>query len=161
MPLRANDLRPPRGATRSRKRIGRGNGSGTGTYAGKGLKGQKARSGNDIHPGFEGGQMPMIRKMPRKRGFNNPFRIEYTPINLTSLSERFAAGSTVDADALVAARLLKRTDEPFKILARGDLAHALTVRAPKISAAARQQIEAAGGTIEELNAASPDGAESD
>ena len=160
MPLRANDLRPPAGATRPRKRVGRGNASGTGTYAGKGLKGQKARSGKDLRPGFEGGQMPLIRKMPHKRGFRNPFRIEYTPINLATLSDRFPANASVDAEALVRARLLKRADEPFKILAAGDLAHALTVRAPKASAAARQKIEAAGGTLEELNAASADGAES-
>lgn len=160
MPLRANDLRSPAGASRPRKRVGRGNASGTGTYAGKGLKGQKARAGNDIHPGFEGGQMPMIRKMPHKRGFNNPFRIEYTAISLRALSDRFPAGATVDGPALVGVRLLKRTDEPFKVLAGGEIAHALTVRAPKISAAARQKIEAAGGTVEELNAPSADGAES-
>lgn len=160
MPLRANDLRPPDGSTRTRKRIGRGSASGQGTYAGKGLKGQKSRSGKDLHPGFEGGQLPLIRKMPRKRGFRNHFRIEYTPISVGTLSDRFPAGAAVDAEALLGARLLKRADEPFKILAGGDLAHALSVRAPKVSAAARQKIEAAGGTIEELNAASADGAES-
>ncbi len=160
MPLRANDLHPPAGATRSRKRIGRGNAAGGGTYAGKGLKGQKSRSGNDIRPGFEGGQMPLIRKLPRKPGFRNPFRIEYTAINVGALGDRFPAGASVDAAALVGARLLKRADEPFKVLAGGELSHALTLRAPKVSAAARRKIEAAGGTIEELNAASPDGAES-
>ena len=160
MPLRANDLHPPAGATRSRKRIGRGNAAGGGTYAGKGLKGQKSRSGNDIRPGFEGGQMPLIRKLPRKPGFRNPFRIEYTAINVGALGDRFPAGASVDAAALVGARLLKRADEPFKVLAGGDLSHALTLRAAKVSAAARRKIEAAGGTIEELNAASPDGAES-
>ncbi|PZC43569.1 MAG: large subunit ribosomal protein L15 [Chloroflexi bacterium] len=158
MPLRPNDLRSPAGATRPRKRIGRGNASGTGTYAGKGLKGQKARSGNDLRAGFEGGQMAMVRKMPRKRGFHNPFRIEYTAVNLGTLNDRFPAGATVDAASLKAARLIKRLDEPFKVLATGEIAHALTVRAPKISAAARQKIEAAGGTIEELNAASANGA---
>lgn len=160
MPLRANDLRPPEGATRNRKRIGRGNAAGGGTYAGKGLKGQKARSGNDLRPGFEGGQMSLIRKLARKPGFRNPFRIEYTAINVGTLADRFPADATVDPAALVAARLLKRADEPYKVLADGELGHALTVRAPKVSAAARRKIEAAGGTIEELNAASPDGAES-
>ncbi len=160
MPLRANDLHPPAGATRSRKRIGRGNAAGGGTYAGKGLKGQKSRSGNDLRPGFEGGQMPLIRKLPRKPGFRNPFRVEHTAINVGALGDRFPAGATVDAAALVGARLLKRADEPFKVLAGGDLSHALTLRAAKVSAAARRKIEAAGGTIEELNAASPDGAES-
>ena len=160
MPLRANDLRPPAGATRPRKRIGRGNAAGGGTYAGKGLKGQKSRSGHDLRPGFEGGQMPLIRKLPRKPGFRNPFRVEYTAINVGALGDRFPAGASVDAAALVGARLLKRADEPFKVLAGGELSHALTLRAPKVSAAARRKIEAAGGTIEELNAASPDGAES-
>lgn len=160
MPLRANDLRPPAGATRPRKRIGRGNAAGGGTYAGKGLKGQKSRSGNDLRPGFEGGQMPLIRKLPRKPGFRNPFRVEHTAINVGALGDRFPAGASVDAAALVGARLLKRADEPFKVLAGGELSHALTLRAPKVSAAARRKIEAAGGTIEELNAASPDGAES-
>ena len=96
--------------------------------------------------------------MPRKRGFHNPFRIEYTAVNLGTLNDRFPAGATVDAASLKAARLIKRLDEPFKVLATGEIAHALTVRAPKISAAARQKIEAAGGTIEELNAASANGA---
>jgi large subunit ribosomal protein L15 len=159
MPLRANDLRPPAGATTNRKRIGRGNASGTGTYAGKGLKGQKARSGNDIHPGFEGGQMPLIRRMPSKRGFRNHARIEYTPINVATLADRFPAGASVDAGSLVAARLLKRPDEPFKILGNGEIAHAVTVRAPKISDAARTKIEAAGGSAEELNASIADRAE--
>ena len=160
MPLRANDLRPPPGATHPRKRRGRGNASGTGTYAGKGLKGQKARSGNDIRPGFEGGQLPLIRRMPRKRGFHNRFRVEYTPINLADLSARFPAGAVVDTEGLVRARLLKRTDEACKILGNGELAHPLTVRAPKVSAAARRKIEAAGGAVEELNAASASRSES-
>ena len=148
MPLRANDLRPPAGAKRSRKRVGRGDGSGRGTYSGRGLKGQKSRSGGSTKPGFEGGQMSLIRKMPTKRGFRPPFRIEYTPINLSQLSDRFDAGASVDADALVAAGLLKRSDEPFKVLAAGELEHALTIDAPRVSVAARAKIEAAGGTIE-------------
>lgn len=152
MPLRENDLHPPAGAKHSRKRIGRGSASGQGTYAGKGLKGQKARSGNDIRPGFEGGQMPMIRKMPHKRGFRAPFRVEYTPINVFRLQERFEANAEVTAESLVHVGLLKNESEPFKVLGNGDLDRPLTVRAPKVSAAARSKIEAAGGNVEELDA---------
>ena len=148
MPLRANDLRPPAGAKRSRKRVGRGDGSGRGTYSGRGLKGQKSRSGGGTKPGFEGGQMSLIRKMPTKRGFRPPFRIEYTPINLSQLNTRFDAGATVDAEGLVAAGLLKRSDEPFKVLANGEIGHALVITAPRVSASARTKIEAAGGSIE-------------
>ena len=148
MPLRANDLRPPAGAKRSRKRVGRGDGSGRGSYSGRGLKGQKSRSGGGTRPGFEGGQMSLIRKMPTKRGFRPRFRIEYTPINLSQLSDRFEAGAAVDAESLAAAGLLKRADEPFKVLAGGEIGHALTITAPRVSASARTKIEAAGGTID-------------
>lgn len=151
MPLRANDLRPPAGAKRSRKRVGRGDGSGRGSYSGRGLKGQKSRSGGGTRPGFEGGQMSLIRKMPTKRGFHPRFRIEYTPINLSQLSDRFEAGAAVDAEALHAAGLLKRSDEPFKVLAGGEIDHALTITAPRVSAAARTKIEAAGGSIEAVD----------
>ena len=148
MPLRANDLRPPAGAKRSRKRRGRGDGSGRGSYSGRGLKGQKSRSGGGTRPGFEGGQMSLIRKMPTKRGFRPPFRVEYTPINLSQLNERFEADATVDGEALHAAGLLRRVDEPFKVLAEGEINHALTITAPRVSAAARSKIEAAGGSID-------------
>ena len=151
MPLRANDLRPPAGAKRSRKRVGRGDGSGRGTYSGRGLKGQKSRSGGGTKPGFEGGQMSLIRKMPTKRGFRPRFRIEYTPINLSQLNDRFEAGATVDAEALVAAGLLKRSDEPFKVLANGEIGHALTITAPRVSASARAKIESAGGSIDAVD----------
>jgi len=151
MPLRANDLRPPAGAKRSRKRVGRGDGSGRGSYSGRGLKGQKSRSGGGTRPGFEGGQMSLIRKMPTKRGFRPRSRIEYTPINLSQLSDRFEAGAAVDAEGLVAAGLLKRSDEPFKVLAGGEIDYALTITAPRVSASARTKIEAAGGSIEALD----------
>ena len=156
MPLHENDLRPPAGATHSRTRVGRGNASGTGTYAGKGLKGQKARSGNDLRPGFEGGQMPLIRRMPRKRGFNSRIHIDYTPINVVTLGRRFEANAEVTVESLVTVGLLKDSNEPFKVLAGGELDRALMVRAARVSAAARSKIEAAGGTVEELNAASAD-----
>ena len=121
------------GAKRPRKRVGRGPGSGTGTYAGRGRKGQKARGG--VRPGFEGGQIPLVRRIPHLRGFRNPGRVEFQALNLETLAERFPAGAVVDAAALVAARLLDDLDQPFKVLSRGELAHALTVKAPRLSAA--------------------------
>ena len=153
MPLHAHDLHPPAGAHRSRKRLGRGPGSGTGTFAGKGIKGQKARAGKDLRPGFEGGQLPLIKRMARKRGFTNPRRVEYIPINLFRLNQRFAAHAEVTPDALAAVGLLDHPTQPFKILAAGALDRPLVVRVPKISPAARAKIEAAGGRVEELHAA--------
>ena len=157
MPLHAHDLHPPAGAHRSRKRLGRGPGSGTGTFAGKGIKGQKARAGKDLRPGFEGGQLPLIKRMARKRGFTNPRRVEYTPINLFRLNQRFAAHAEVTPDALAAVGLLDNPNEPFKILAAGALDRPLVVRVPKISPAARAKIEAAGGRVEEPHAAHANG----
>jgi large subunit ribosomal protein L15 len=148
MPLRVNDLRAPAGARRSRTRVGRGDGSGRGTYSGRGLKGQKSRAGGGKRPGFEGGQFGLIRKMPRKRGFHPLFRVEFTAVNVGQLNDRFEAGAEIDAAALAAAGLLRDAEEPFKVLARGDLERAFTIRAPRVSAAARSKIEAAGGTIE-------------
>ncbi len=148
MPLRVNDLRPPAGAKRSRKRVGRGDGSGRGTYSGRGQKGQKSRAGGGTRPGFEGGQFGLIRKSPRKRGFRAPFRVEFTAINVGDLNDRFPSGAEVNAEALVAAGLLKRSDEPFKVLATGDLGHPLTIVAPRVSGAAKEKIEAAGGSID-------------
>lgn len=156
MPLRAHDLHPPAGARKARRRVGRGPASGTGTYAGKGLKGQKARAGKDLRPGFEGGQLPLIKRMARKRGFTRPFRVEYTPINLFKLNQRFAANAEVTPDTLAAVGLLGHPNQPFKILAAGALDRSLVVRVPKISPAARAKIEAAGGRIEEPHAADSD-----
>ena len=93
--MQQHELRQPKGATHKRKRVGRGNGSGHGTYSGKGMKGQKARAGGGVRPGFEGGQLPLIRRMARKRGFRNPFRIDYEEVNVSQLAERFASGSDV------------------------------------------------------------------
>ncbi|MQA00399.1 MAG: 50S ribosomal protein L15 [Dehalococcoidia bacterium] len=141
-------IRQAKGAKHARKRVGRGPGSGTGTYAGRGRKGQKARG--SVRPGFEGGQIPMVRRLPRLRGFKNALRVEFQAVNLADLVDRFPAGSVVDADALAAVRLISDANEPFKVLARGELAHALTVRAPRLSEAAKQAITAAGGSFEEL-----------
>ena len=147
--MQAHQLRPPRGSTHSRKRIGRGNASGQGTYAGKGLKGQKARSGNDIRIGFEGGQLPLVKRMGRKRGFTNIFRVEYQPVNLGRLAS-FAEKAEVSPDAMRAAGILKHLRQPVKILGNGEIDRALTVRAHRFSVEARRKIEAAGGTVEEI-----------
>ena len=160
MPLHAHDLRPPPGAKRPRKRVGRGNASGTGTYSGRGLKGQKSRAGGSLPIGFEGGQVPLFRRMPRKRGFRNPFRVEYTAVNLFKLNERFEPNAEVTAETLADAGLLRNAREPFKVLARGELDRPLTVRVAKISGSARTKIEAAGGQVEVLDATRADGAES-
>jgi large subunit ribosomal protein L15 len=144
-----HELRPPRGAKKARKRVGRGNASGTGTYAGKGLKGQQARAGSGPHPGFEGGQTPLIRRLPVRRGFRNPFRVEYAPVNLRALAS-LPASSEVTPDSLLESGVLRTRKLPVKVLAEGDVTVPLTVRAHRVSAAARAKIEAAGGTVEEL-----------
>jgi len=144
-----SQLSAPKGARHRRLRIGRGNATGKGTYAGKGLKGQKARSGQDIRPGFEGGQLPLIRRMARKRGFTNIFRVEYEWVNLAVLAE-LSAGSVVTQASLLASGAIKDEKKPLKVLGDGELTQPLTVRAHKFSASARQKIEAAGGTVEEV-----------
>jgi large subunit ribosomal protein L15 len=146
MTIGAHELRPNRGATHARKRVGRGNGSGHGTYAGKGLKGQQSRSGKSLPYGaFEGGQFPMSRKFHSLRGFNNKWRVPFQPINLSAL-DRFPAGSTVTPESLRDAGLLKHLREPVKVLGDGELTHALNVQAHRFSASAKEKIEAAGGT---------------
>ena len=152
--MRQHDLRPPPGAKRPRKRVGRGNASGHGTYSTKGLKGQKARSGNDLRIGFEGGQLPLVRRLHRKRGFTNIFKVYYEEINVAQLN-RFPANAEVTPDTLRAAGLLKRR-RPVKILANGELDRPLTVRAHAFSTVAREKIEAAGGRAEEVNGGASD-----
>ena len=150
--MRLEDLRPAPGSTKKRKRIGRGPGSGHGKTAGKGHKGQKARSGGGVRPGFEGGQMPLYRRLP-KRGFV-PYggKTEFAIVNLKDVVARFAAGSVVDPDSLLQARLIKKADRgAVKILGEGDVSHALTVRAHKISESARRKVEAAGGRVDVLH----------
>lgn len=156
MPLRLHDLRPNPGARKRRKRVGRGNASGKGTYSGRGLKGQRSRAGRDYNSVFEGGAMSMMRTLPRRRGFKNRNRVEYQAINVVDLARRFEPGASVDAPALVEARLLRRADQPFKILADGSIEHALHLRAERVSAAARAKIEAAGGSVEVIDATSAD-----
>jgi len=129
--------------------VGRGNASGHGTYAGRGLKGQKSRSGNKVRPGFEGGQLPLIKRLPRKRGFVNIFRKEYSIVNLDKLNI-FEEGSEVTPEKLYAAGLVKTLKHPVKILANGEVGHAVNVKANKFSASAKAKIEAAGGKAEEV-----------
>ena len=150
--MRLNELSPAPGSRKERKRIGRGNGSGYGTYSGRGLKGQKCRSGYRMKPGFEGGQLPLIRRLPRKRGFTNIFRVEYSIVNLDKLGV-FEEGSEVTPEKLLAAGIIKSLRYPVKVLAEGNLNSSLLVKADKFSAAARAKIEAAGGTVEELGRA--------
>lgn len=149
--MKLHDLKPPPGARKKRKRVARGDSGRGGTYAGRGRKGQKARSGGKRPPYFEGGQLPFVRRLPHVRGFTNIWRREYTPINVDQLEERFAPGSTVSPPTLVAAGLIKRSDEMVKILGRGDLQTELRVRAHAFSKSAREKIEAAGGTAEVID----------
>jgi large subunit ribosomal protein L15 len=140
-------LKGPRGATRNRKRIGRGPGSGTGEQSGKGVKGQKARTGHHgARLGFEGGQMPMQRRFPKK-GFKNPFRAEVFAVNVGAIEERFSSG-VVDLAALQGAGMVPRSRTTVKILGEGELTKKLTVKATSFSASAKQKIEAAGGAAE-------------
>jgi len=147
--VRQNELFPAPGSKKGRKRVGRGDGSGHGTYSGRGCKGQKSRSGGKTTRGFEGGQLPLIRRLPRKRGFVNIFRVEYSVVNIDKLNV-FEAGSEVTPEKLVAAGVVKSLRRPVKILAEGDIDRPLVVRANKFSAAAKAKIEAAGGTVEEI-----------
>jgi large subunit ribosomal protein L15 len=142
-------LSPAPGAKKKRKRVGRGDGSGHGTYSGRGCKGQKSRSGNKVRPGFEGGQMPLIKRLPEKRGFTNIFKTEYSTVNISQLGV-FEAGSEVTPEKLVASGIVKSLKRPIKILAAGEMAHPLTIKANKFSAAAKAKIEAAGGKAEEI-----------
>ena len=143
-------LRPPKGAKHPKKRLGRGMGSGHGKTASRGTKGAKSRSGFRHKRGFEGGQMPLHRRVP-KRGFHNPFRVEYAVVNLDTLGDVFEAGSAVTPELLRERGLVRVADAPIKILGRGDLAKALTVRAHKFSGSAAQKIQAAGGAAEVIS----------
>ncbi len=151
--MRLEDLRPAKGSTKKVKRRGRGPASGQGKTSGRGHKGLKARSGGGARPGFEGGQMPLYRRLP-KRGFL-PYggKTEYAVVNVRDLSARFAAGSVVDPDALVQAGLIKKGERgAVKVLGDGAVTHALTVKAHRVSASAKQKLQAAGGQVELLPA---------
>ena len=144
--MRLHELRSPKGATRERIRIGRGHGSGKVKTGGKGTKGQNARAGGGVPPYFEGGQLPLIRKLPYRRGFRNPFRVEFREVNVKDLAD-FPAGSTVGPEEFEIAGVLRGKKGPVKVLGQGELTIELTVRAHKVSAGARSKIEAAGGEI--------------
>jgi large subunit ribosomal protein L15 len=144
--VRANDLSPIPGSVHKKKRIGRGNASGHGTYSGRGIKGQASRTGPDIRIGFEGGQIPLVRALSRKRGFNNKWRVEYEPINVGALAS-LPANESVNPASLRQRGIVKSREMPVKILGDGELGVALTVEAHRFSATARQKIEAAGGKV--------------
>jgi large subunit ribosomal protein L15 len=144
-----SNLKPPSGATQSRKRVGRGHGSGLGKTAGRGHKGAKSRSGFTQKRGFEGGQMPLHRRVP-KRGFHNPFRVEYAVVNLDLIARAFEAGAEVTPELLRERGLLRGRMAPVKVLGRGEIGHALTVRAHRFSESAAAKIAAAGGTADVL-----------
>lgn len=142
-------LKPPAGARHKKKRVGCGDGSGHGTYSGAGCKGQKSRSGKDLRPGFEGGQLPIIKRLPWKRGFTNVVKVYYCPVNVADLN-KFDAGGEVTPESLAEKKLIKSADKPVKILGGGDIDRALTVKAHKFTQSARTKIEAAGGKVEEI-----------
>lgn len=144
--MKLHELKPAQGATKNRKRIGRGVGSGWGKTAGRGNKGHNARSGGGVRPGFEGGQMPIHRRLP-KRGFTNIFKKDIAVINVQDL-DCFDAGSVVDGAALVGAGLVKGRHDGIKLLGQGEIKAALTVKINAVSRSAKEKIEAAGGTIE-------------
>jgi large subunit ribosomal protein L15 len=144
-----SNLKPPKGATKDRKRVGRGQGSGNGKTAGRGHKGAQSRSGYKQKRGFEGGQMPLHRRLP-KRGFLNLFRVEFAVVNLDQIAEHFEAGTVVTPALLRERGLLRGREMPVKVLGRGEIAKALTVQAHKFSGTAAQKIAAAGGAAEAI-----------
>ena len=147
--MKQNELSPAPGSKHKRKRVGRGDGSGHGTTSGRGNKGQKSRSGGGVSPRFEGGQNPLMKRLPRKRGFTNIFRIEYAAVNLDRL-DVFGEDNEVTPEKLVAAGIVRSLGKPIKVLGNGEVKGRLTVKVNKFSQAARRKIEAAGGRAEEI-----------
>ncbi len=147
--MKLNELSPAQGSAKAAWRKGRGPGSGNGKTAGKGHKGQNARSGGGVRPGFEGGQLPLYRKLP-KRGFKNRFAVNYAIVNVGVLNNKFEDGATVDMAALVAAKIVRKPLDGLKVLGNGELTKKLTVKATVFSQAAKEKIEAAGGKTEEV-----------
>ncbi|MBW2147441.1 MAG: 50S ribosomal protein L15 [Deltaproteobacteria bacterium] len=146
--MELSNLKPPRGSRKKPKRVGRGPGSGHGKTACRGHKGQRSRSSGNVRPGFEGGQMPLVRRLP-KRGFRNPNKKVYTILNVRDL-EHFETNAIVDPQSLISTGVIRKTDNGIKILAEGNINKPLTVKVHKISSSARAKIEAAGGNIEEI-----------
>ena len=147
--MKLNELRPAEGSTRESFRVGRGPGSGNGKTAGKGHKGQNARSGGGVRPGFEGGQLPLYRKLP-KRGFNNKFATVYAIVNVETLNKYFQDGEIVNLETLLAKKIIRKAFDGLKVLGDGELTKKLTVQATVFSAAAKEKITAAGGQAEEV-----------
>ncbi len=145
-----HEIKPPKGARHTRKRVGRGESSGHGKTSGRGMKGQKARSGGQIPARFEGGQLPLVKRLPFTRGFVNIFKTHFSLVKVGDL-ERFDAGTEVNLETLVQAGLVKSVSRPIKVLGDGDLTKAFTVEANKFSAGARVKIEAAGGKVVEIS----------
>ena len=145
--MKLNELRPAEGSAKSAYRKGRGPGSGNGKTAGKGHKGQNARSGGGVRPGFEGGQIPLYRKHP-KRGFNNKFATNYAIVNVQTINDRFENGAVVDLEILRNCGIIKTNEDKLKVLGNGELTNKITVKAAVFSAGAKEKIEAAGGKIE-------------
>ena len=147
--MELKDLYPAPGSRHAKKRVGRGPGSGKGKTAGRGMNGQLSRSGGGKRAGFEGGQTPLARRLPKLPGFTNINRVEYVPVNVKLLEERFESGDVVDRDSLVAKNIIKSYEDMVKVLGDGDLTKALTVKVDKVSATAQAKIEAAGGKVEQ------------
>ena len=144
-----HQLAPTKGARRPRKRVGRGDAAGQGSTAGRGMKGQKSRSGSKLRPGFEGGQLPLIKGLPMKRGFTNPFKIYYSLVKVEAL-DSFEVGDRITPEELHRRGVLRNLNQPVKIVGDGELSKAVTVAAHKFTRSARAKIEAAKGTVEEL-----------
>lgn len=147
--MELKDLQPAEGSKRNRKRIGRGPASGTGKTAGRGLNGQKSRAGGGKGTGFEGGQTPLARRLPKLPGFRNINRVEYVPVNVSRIEAYFENGDVVDTEALVAKGIVKKSTDLVKVLGDGEITKAVTVKVDKVSASAKAKIEAAGGKVEE------------
>lgn len=148
--MQLHDLRPAEGSTQKRKRVGRGTGSGRGKTSTRGTKGQKSRTGAKIHAAFEGGQNRMTKRLPKLRGFNNRFKVDYTAVNLDVLERLFEASAEVTPLTLTEAGLLSGQEAPVVVLARGEISKPLHVKAHRISEKAREKVEAAGGSVEVL-----------
>ena len=148
--MKLHDLKPAKGSTRKRTRVGRGNAAGQGRYAGRGIKGAGARAGKGIPAYFEGGQLPLVRRLPFKRGFTNIFRIDYQEVHLSDLNEMFDAGAVVTPALLAEKGLIRKALDPVVVLGNGEIAKALTVQAHRFTTSAAERIAAAGGKVEKL-----------
>jgi len=147
--MEQHTIKPATGAKHKKKRVGRGLGSGHGTFSGRGCKGDKSRSGGGARLGFEGGQLPLVQRLPRKRGFTNIFKVEYSLVNIGDL-KKFEANSEVNTESLYSAGLIKSLKKPVKVLGNGEIDRPLSIKASKFSSSAKAKIEAAGGKMEAI-----------